>query len=100
MREGMINKPHSCPGRAELPQESFCPAPLMPHPQKMHRSGYEIQVGDRQSTGSKTFQIVTESRSGCRPAKAHLIELLRTDACKIQARLNCQCRKSGIMFQT
>jgi hypothetical protein len=85
---------------AELLCESLRPATLVPHREKVQRGGQKVQVREGQAPGSQAFQVVTEPSRGFRPAKADFVELLHTNMRKIQAGLNCQPWKTGIVFES
>src|SRR5690348_13754412 len=98
MRQVVAYKSHPCLRRPENLREPLRSSVLMPHAQKMKRGIQSVQVRRGHFSGRVTFQIVAKRRPGNLPAEAHFVELLRLDACEIQARSNRILRESRVVL--
>jgi len=96
--EVMIHEPYPRSGSAKVLTEAIRAAILMPHADEVTRGIEKIEIGYGPLTGGVEFQIVAIFRARCLPAKAHFVNLVRTDAREFEARLDCVQGEARIVF--
>src|SRR6266436_4991252 len=99
MRNVMLHEAHARLYWAELPMKRIRAGLLMPHADKMPRRVENVQVRNGPLASGKQLQGVAIFISRRWPAETNVIQLIRANPCKIQARTNGIRGKSRVVFQ-
>src|SRR4029077_13646637 len=57
-----------------------------------------VRVGKRQAAGGKAFQVMSEAWACRGPTEAHFVQFIGANAREVQAGLNSQSRKTGVVL--